>query len=141
MCAVGAAAQHGETPARKEHFAQLRRQVAVVQHMQVTLVTARRIVEENWREEAVALQQLQQHELDAAEEEGAAVPIRVPPAPPPGCSQVRTFTLRTDLDRQRIEAIKRHFSQINWAWADNPTHSSALEDFGVQQLDPATLKK
>ena len=139
--AVAAAARHGETLARKEHFPQLRQQVALVQHMQVTMVTARRKVEENWREEAVALQQLQQHELDAAEREGAVVPILVPPAPPPDCSQVRTFTLRTDLDRQRFEAIKRHFSQINWAWADNPAHSSALDDFGVQQFDPGTLKK
>ena len=103
VAAVAAAAQHGETPARKEHFTQLRRQVALVQHMQVTIVTARRWVEDEWREETLVLQQ---HELDIAE---AAVPILVPPAPPPDCSQVRFFTLRTDLDRQRFEAIKRHF--------------------------------
>ena len=135
VAAVAAVAQHGETPARREHFTQLRRQVALVQHMQVTIVSARRRVEDEWREETLVLQQ---HGLDIEE---AAVPILVPPEPPPDCSQVRSCTLRTDMDRQRFEGIKRHFSRVDWSWVDNPTHSSALEDFGVQHLDPATLKK
>ena len=49
--AVAAAARHGETLARREHVAQVRRQVALVQHMQVTIMTARRKVENVWKEE------------------------------------------------------------------------------------------
>ena len=83
VAAVAAAAQLGRLLLGRNTSRSCGHRLALVQHMQVTIVTARRKVEENWREETVALQQLQQHELDAAEEEGAAVPIRVPPAPPP----------------------------------------------------------
>ena len=134
VAAVAAAARRGETLARKEHVSQVPRQVALVQHMQVTIMTARRKMEDAWREETNALWQLQQLESDV-------VPVLAPPPPPPDCSLVRTFTLQTDLDRRRFEAVKRHFSQTDWSWPDAPAHCSALEDFGTQDLPPVTLKR
>ena len=46
--------------------------------------------------------------------------------------------VRTDLNRQLFEAMQRHSSQIDWSWADTPTDSSALANFGMQDLSPAT---
>ena len=42
----------------KEHVVQVRGQVALVQHVQVTIMTARRKVEDVWKKETNALQQL-----------------------------------------------------------------------------------
>ena len=108
--------------------------------MQVTIVKARRRVEDSWKEETNALQQLQRLESEVAQQEDT-VPVRARAPPLPDCSLMQTFTLQTDLDRRRFEAMKRHFFEIDWSWAEVSAQCSALVNFGTQNRFSDTLKK
>ena len=139
VAAVAAAARRGEALARKEHVVQVRGQGGLSptrsghNHDGPTESGGRL---EGGNQCPPATFQLLENEVAQQED---TVPILAPP--PPDCSLVRTFTLQTDLDRRRSEAMKQHFSQRDWSWAEAPAQRSTIEDFGAQDLSPDTLKK
>ena len=77
------------------------RQVALVQHMLVTIMTARRKVEDAWRAETNALRQFQQLESDVAQQVDTVLTLAPPPPPPLLCGRSLCRLTWTD------DALKR----------------------------------